>query len=151
MGEFSNAGHSFTEAGHFDPNEKVERPTPEILVEFRGKKIEDGKWTYGYLFKIWEKCFILWGTTQGIPNMEEVDPKTVGQKVFEKRGHKYYVGDVARVKGTKQVGGYLSEIIVTMQGFSLAENRTYLKDDKCFIAMDGVAGNIHDGLPNSNN
>ena len=50
----------------------------EIL--FRGKTF-DNKWIQGYLFKSWERSYILWGTTNGIPNMTEVQPNTVGQYV----------------------------------------------------------------------
>ena len=49
----------------------------EIL--FRGKRVDNGEWTQGYFFQIWERTFILWGTTNDIPNMIEVDPSTVGQ------------------------------------------------------------------------
>lgn len=48
-------------------------------IKFRGKRLDNGEWVYGYLFKIWERCFILWGTTNDIPNMVEVIPETVGQ------------------------------------------------------------------------
>ena len=48
-------------------------------IKFRGKRKDNGKWTSGYLFKIWETTSILWGTTNGIPNMVEVLPETVGQ------------------------------------------------------------------------
>lgn len=47
--------------------------------KFRGKRIDNGQWVYGYLFKIWDKCYILWGTTNDGPNMTEVDPETIGQ------------------------------------------------------------------------
>ena len=40
---------------------------------------KDGKWVYGYYFKIWEEAYILWGATNGHPNKTEVAPETVGQ------------------------------------------------------------------------
>ena len=45
----------------------------------RGKRIDNGKWVEGYLFKSWEKVYILWGTTNNIPNMDRVHPESVGQ------------------------------------------------------------------------
>ena len=53
-------------------------------IEFRGKR-RDGKgdWTYGYFFQIWERTYILWGTTNDIPNMLEVIPETVEFNVGE--------------------------------------------------------------------
>jgi len=47
-------------------------------IKFRGKTKNTGDWVQGYLFEHWEKSYILWGTTNGVPNMHEVDPKTVG-------------------------------------------------------------------------
>ena len=46
----------------------------EIL--FRGKRKDNGEWIEGYLFKTWDKTYILWGTTNDIPNMIEVIPET---------------------------------------------------------------------------
>lgn len=44
---------------------------------FRGKRIDNGEWVQGYLYGIWEKRYILWGMTNDIPNMIEVDPTTI--------------------------------------------------------------------------
>ena len=46
---------------------------------FRGKQIDNGDWIQGYLYGIWERRYILWGMTNDIPNMVEVDPETVCQ------------------------------------------------------------------------
>ncbi|MDU7339330.1 MAG: YopX family protein [Clostridium sp.] len=66
----------------------------EIL--FRGKRLDNGKWVQGYIFKMWECAYILWGTTNGIPNMIEVDPETVGQftGLMNKNETKGFEGDI---------------------------------------------------------
>lgn len=46
---------------------------------FRGKRKDNGEWIQGYLYGIWERRYILWGMTNDIPNMDEVDPTTVCQ------------------------------------------------------------------------
>lgn len=46
---------------------------------YRGKQIDNGEWIQGYLYGIWERRYILWGMTNDIPNMVEVDPETVCQ------------------------------------------------------------------------
>ncbi len=46
---------------------------------FRGKRIDNGEWIQGYLYGIWERRYILWGMTNDIPNMVEVDPSTICQ------------------------------------------------------------------------
>lgn len=44
---------------------------------YRGKRIDNGKWEQGYLYGIWERRYILWGMTNDIPDMVEVDPSTI--------------------------------------------------------------------------
>ena len=46
---------------------------------YRAKSIDDGEWVQGYLYGIWERRYILWGMTNDVPNMVEVDPSTICQ------------------------------------------------------------------------
>lgn len=46
---------------------------------FKGKRVDNRKWVQGYLYGIWEKRYILWGMTNDMPNMIEVDPSTICQ------------------------------------------------------------------------
>ena len=46
---------------------------------FKAKRTDNGEWVQGYLYGIWEKRYILWGMTNDIPNMIEVDPTTICQ------------------------------------------------------------------------
>ena len=46
---------------------------------FKAKRTDNEEWVQGYLFGIWEKRYILWGMTNDIPNMIEVDPSTICQ------------------------------------------------------------------------
>lgn len=46
---------------------------------FKAKRKDNGKWVQGYLYGIWEKRYILWGMTNDIPDMIEVDPSTICQ------------------------------------------------------------------------
>ena len=46
---------------------------------FKAKSLDNAEWVQGYLYGIWEKKYILWGMTNDIPNMVEVDPSTICQ------------------------------------------------------------------------
>ena len=45
----------------------------------KAKRIDNREWVQGYLYGIWEKRYILWGMTNDMPNMIEVDPSTICQ------------------------------------------------------------------------
>ena len=67
-----------------------------ILVD--GEKVK-GRWVQGYFFQIWERTYILWGTTNDVPNMIEVLPSTVGQYInVDCFGTKVFEHDVIAVE-----------------------------------------------------
>jgi len=65
---------------------------------FRGKRIDNGEWIQGYLYGIWERRYILWGMTNDIPNMVEVDLETVCQCTGgkDKNSKLIYENDIAK-------------------------------------------------------
>lgn len=63
---------------------------------FRAKRIDNGEWTYGYLYGIWERKYILWGMTNDVPNITEVDPSTICQctGLKDKNGNMVFENDI---------------------------------------------------------
>lgn len=131
----------------------------EIL--FRGKRLDNGQWIEGYLFKIWDKAYILWGTVNGIPDQIEVVTDTVGQYIglTDKIGNKIFEDDIVEStrciavdpeEGDKEncVVGWDDTIVC---GFSIHIIRNGLKSSRSLSSYNGirekdltVIGNIHD-------
>ena len=65
---------------------------------FRAKRLDNGEWVQGYLYGIWERRYILWGMTNDIPDMVEVDPSTICKctGLKDKNGKLIWENDIVR-------------------------------------------------------
>ena len=59
---------------------------------------KDKWWVEGYLYGIWERRYILWGMTNDVPNMVEVDQSTICQctGLKDKSGKLIWENDIVR-------------------------------------------------------
>ncbi len=75
---------------------------------FRGKRKDNGEWIQGYLYGIWERSYILWGMTNDIPDMVEVDPATICKctGIKDKNGKLIWENDIVNCL-TEECCGYI--------------------------------------------
>lgn len=65
---------------------------------YRAKRMDNGEWVQGYLYGIWERRYILWGMTNDVPDMIEVDPSTICQctGIKNKNGKLIWENDIVK-------------------------------------------------------
>lgn len=118
----------------------------EIL--FRGKRIDNGKWVQGYLYRLSEKLnpFILLKSEKGASY--EVDAKTVGQYtgMVDKNGTKIFEGDICNFSSRSDIDNYGVVVYDADETeFGIDYGSTYLGLGKHYHSRNvEVIGNIYD-------
>ena len=104
---------------------------------FKAKRIDNGEWVQGYLYGIWEKRYILWGMTNDVPDMIEVDSSTICQctGLKDKNGKWVWENDIVKYDW----GGTRIDFIEYQPPIF-----TYSKSMRWNLQQDEVIGNIFD-------
>lgn len=109
----------------------------------KAKRIDNGEWVQGYLYGIWEKRYILWGMTNDVPNMIEVDPSTICQctGLKDKNDKLIWENDVVKINNSK------ANTLITFRDFEIIctiPNEKYYKHRLEYDTEYEVIGNIFD-------
>ena len=119
-------------------------------IKFRGKRVDNGEWVYGYVYKIERKD--LWFIDNGKTVSHQVIPETLGQftGLKDKNGNKIFEGDLIQWTSTDTDGSLMTKVDEVkwskygwVCGKELQCLADYLLFDPSYENLE-LIGNIHD-------
>ena len=115
-------------------------------IEFRGKRIDNSEWVYGFLWVNRTATRETFYITDAMGEMFQVHPETIGQYtgLKDKNGKKIFEGDIVREQGTDYTPIYQNGIYMAYNVDKI--NDPYVSTQFNVIWRNGceIIGNIHD-------
>lgn len=116
---------------------------------YRGKSMETGEWVQGYLFRIWDYAYILWGEVNGVPDMMEIDPQTICKCIgkTDQNGSNIFEKDICKIHSAsidEEDGLFIVEWNSDSAKFELS-GRSLVVDFESYNGYEcEVVGNVYD-------
>lgn len=114
-------------------------------ILFKAKRKDNGKWIEGNYFRHWEKAYILFGTTNYIPNMTEVEPATICQftGLVDMDGIKIWENDIVKFENVYSIP-HIGRVRYYAGAKPISDNKYSVDLAECNKEDLKVLGNIFD-------
>lgn len=111
----------------------------------KAKTIDHKGWVYGYFFKTWEDCYLLWGMTNEVPYMIKIDKNTLYRQtgVADKDGVEIWENDIVEMNNYRG-GKHKTQVYFQDGKFTVDGSNYSFKDIKSKSIK--VVGNIFDEI-----